>query len=131
MCYKDEKEKLAVEIKQSCNCAQAVLRAFSDETGYTDKELNLMGAGFGAGMGCLKATCGALCGAQMVLSMVKYDGESIPKEAADVVNEFEEKVGATICEDIRGIKTGKQLCRCDESVRIAAGIVAEKLEKAG
>ena len=61
------KEDIAVNYKHNgCNCCQAVLLSFSDELGINKDTLKILGAGFGAGMGCMKANCGALIGAVMV-----------------------------------------------------------------
>lgn len=58
------KQELAVQLKHTgCNCCQAVLCAFAEESGLSELQLRQIGAGFGAGMGCMEATCGALIGA--------------------------------------------------------------------
>ena len=65
----------AVQLKHGgCNCCQAVLCAFAEETGMTEDELMRIGAAFGGGMGCMEGTCGALLGAQMLLGIKKYGG---------------------------------------------------------
>ena len=64
------KQELAVQLKHTgCNCCQAVLCAFAEESGLSELQLRQIGAGFGAGMGCMEATCGALIGAQILLGM--------------------------------------------------------------
>jgi C_GCAxxG_C_C family probable redox protein len=51
------------------NCSQAVLSSYSDVLSF-DKELALsVSCGFGAGMGRLQGTCGAVTGAYMVLGI--------------------------------------------------------------
>ncbi len=84
-----DKQNRAVELKNRTgdahyNCAQAVACVFSRETGLDDDTLRKLGAGFGLGMGCMEATCGALCGAQMVLGLMKYQGKPIRKDAAEL-----------------------------------------------
>ncbi len=119
-----DKKELAVELKHSgYNCAQAVLCAFKDELNMSEEELKKIGAGFGVGMGCMEATCGALCGAQVVLGMRKYEGKPILRDAAAVLKEFETKCGATICKDLKGLSTGVVLCECDDCVRNAVSII--------
>ncbi|MBQ9624495.1 MAG: C_GCAxxG_C_C family protein [Clostridia bacterium] len=123
-----ERAEKAVELNKSgYNCCQAVLLAFNDVLCENDETLKKLGAGFGAGMGKLNATCGALCGAQMVLGLSKYDGKPIIKDAGDILKTFTEKCGATNCGDIKGIKTGTPLCSCEGCVRNAVNIIEEKL----
>ncbi len=58
-----ERKERAVEFKHNGhNCCQAVLCAFAEELQMSENDLNRIGAAFGAGMGCMEATCGALCG---------------------------------------------------------------------
>ena len=56
------------------NCAQAVMCAFSDVTGYDIETSARMASSFGGGMGRMRQTCGAVSGAVMALGIVKgYD----------------------------------------------------------
>ena len=107
------------------NCCQAVIKAFEDRTGLTDEQLKAIGSGFGGGMGCMKATCGALVGAGMVLGIANAGKGRTGMKAKALLNDFEEKCGATICGELKGIKTGKVLCPCDQCVANAV----EALEK--
>ena len=68
----DRKEQAVTLKHNGYNCAQAVLCAFADETGLSEDLLKQIGAGFGAGMGCMEATCGALIGAQIIMGLKKY-----------------------------------------------------------
>ena len=124
-----EKGELAVQLKHNgCNCCQAVLCAFAEESGMTESQLRQLGAGFGAGMGCMEATCGALVGAQMLLGSKKYSGRPVLAEARGLYQAFAEKCGASICKDLKGRDTGKVRCECDDCVRIAAGLIGEIIE---
>ena len=121
-----EKQELAVQLKHNgCNCCQAVLCAFADESGMPESQLRQLGAGFGAGMGCMEATCGALVGAQMLLGLKKYSGKPVTADARMLFRAFEEKCGGTICKDLKGRDTGIVLCECDDCVGIAAGLVED------
>ena len=121
----DRKEK-AVEYKHSgCNCCQAVLMAFADELNVSEDTLKQAGACFGVGMGCMEATCGALCGAQMVLGMKKYEGRPMLGQAKEMHEAFKSLSGATICGDLKGAKNGVVICSCDDCVRNGVTI-AEK-----
>ena len=87
----EERAAQAVALKQgSCNCCQAVLCALADQTGLRPEQLLALGSGFGAGMGCMEATCG-----------------------------FQAACGATLCKDLKGRDNGKVLCPCDTCVRNA------------
>ncbi len=119
-----DRKQMAVDLKHSgCNCAQAVVAAFTDLTGMTTEEAFAAGAAFGTGMGCLKATCGALIGAGIVLGKLSYGSGPVPPKARQLLTEFEKQCGATICGDLKGAGTGKVLCPCDDCVRNAVAIL--------
>ena len=89
----DRREK-AVELNHiGHNCCQAVLCAFDDELPRAEDDLNRIGAASGVGMGCMEATCGALCVAEMILGMKKYEGRLILRDAAALHKAFTEKCG--------------------------------------
>lgn len=127
------KQERAVELKQRTgdahyNCCQAVACVFSEETGIEEETLKKIGAGFGLGMGCMEATCGALCGAQMILGLMKYKGKPIRQNAAELHKKFTEKCGASICKEIKGVNNnGKILCSCNDCVRNAVNLIEEVL----
>ena len=85
-----------------------------------------LGAGYGAGMGCMQATCGALIGAVMAAGSVT-DGKGTPRTARSILTSFQEKSGATICKDLKGVETGKVLCPCAQCVRNAVLAAGEML----
>ena len=121
------KEK-AVELKHNgYNCCQAVLCSFTDEVNLPEDTLKQMGASFGGGMGCLEATWGALCGAQMLLGLKTYEGKPIVGNAAKIHKEFTNVCGASICKELKGIETGKMLCACDDCVRNAVEIIEKAI----
>ena len=101
--------------KRTSNCCQAVLLAYADELGKEPDELLTLGKAFGAGMGGMQATCGALVGAGMVLSMT--GGNMM--QAKVLHQKFTELCGASICKDLKGVETGKVLCSCEDCVRNA------------
>lgn len=115
-----------VEYKHNgCNCCQAVLMAYSDILD-TDKEtLMNLGSGFGLGIGCMEGTCGALCGAVAAAGLLKNDNPRMTSK--QILTNFKEKCGGTICKDLKGIETGKMLCSCDDCVRNAVIALAEVL----
>ena len=123
-----DKKEYAVQLKHGgYNCAQAVLCAFTKETGMAEEELMKLGAAFGVGMGCMEATCGALIGAQMLLGLKEYQGRPLLRAARELHQAFTEKCGASLCKDLKGRNTGIVLCECDDCVRAAAELVENRL----
>ena len=109
-----------------CNCAQAVMKAFEDKLPVDADTLMKLGAGYAAGMGCMESTCGALIGAVMVAGIVT-DGKGTPRISKELLQNFQEKCGATICKDLKGIENGAPLCPCPECVRNAVLALGEVL----
>ena len=93
----EERAARAVELKAGCNCAQAVALAFADALPLDEATLMKLAAGYGARMA--RAT---LAG-------------------------FQDRCGATICKDLKGIETGTVLCPCTECVRNAVLAAGEAL----
>ena len=120
-----KRSEQAVENKSRMNCCQAVLAAFPDVTGLSNETAMRLGAAFGSGMGGMDGTCGALCGAEMVLGMKAYEGKPLHGKAKAMYRAFFERAGSTVCREIKGIDTGKVLCSCEDCVRHAAEIVEE------
>ena len=85
-----------------CNCAQAVLKAFEDKLPVDADTLMKLGAGYAAGMGT-------------------------PRISKELLQNFQEKCGATICKDLKGIESGAPLCPCPECVRNAVLALGEVL----
>lgn len=125
----EERANLAANLKATgqCNCTQAVLKAFEDKINIAPEELAKLAAGFAGGMGCLESTCGALIGAVMTAGMIT-DGKGTPRFSKEIVSKFNEKCGATICKDLKGVATGQVLCECPECVRNAVLLLAETVE---
>ena len=118
--------ELAVWLKHhGANCCQAVLSAYGDQLSLSDALLRKIGAGFGVGMGCMEATCGALCAAQMILGLRSYEGKPVLRPAAELHRAFTEKCGACLCRDLKGRDTGLVVCECDDCVRRAVEVIEE------
>lgn len=66
-----DRAKLAKRLfSDGCNCAQAVLLAFSDKTGLDEKAAMLLSSSFGGGMGRMREVCGAVSGMLMALGAI-------------------------------------------------------------
>lgn len=122
------RRELAVMYKRANNCCQAVLLAYAPELGMSEQQLLAMGACFGSGMGSMDETCGALCGAQMVQGMLRFDGRRMNPQASQLRTLFEQRCGATRCKDLKGVGTDHGvLCSCEDCVRNAVQSLEELL----
>ena len=113
----EERAKYGFELKQNgvCNCAMAVLKAFSDKLGIDEATLKNISSGFSAGMGCMEGSCGAIVGAVIVAGIFS-GGAGTPRISRQIVQKFKEKSGATICKDLKAMTEGKPLCECPQCV---------------
>jgi C_GCAxxG_C_C family probable redox protein len=69
----NQKEVKALDLfKSGLNCAQSVLTVFSDNLNFDNNLAMGISCGFGAGMGRLQETCGAVTGSFMVISIYNY-----------------------------------------------------------
>ena len=84
-----------------CNCAQAVLKAFEDKLPVDADTLMVAG--------------------------IVTDGKGTPRISKELLQNFQEKCGATICKDLKGMETGAPLCPCPECVRNAVLALGEVL----
>ena len=122
-----ERQEYAAQLKREMNCCQAVVRAFADTLDMPEDKLMQLAAGFGAGMGTMEGTCGALVGAILVAGL-RTGGEGTISLSRKMLPRFKELCGgATICRDLKGIGTGKVLCSCENCVRNAVLAVEEAI----
>ncbi len=80
---KSKKEKAINSFRSGLNCAQSVLTVYSDQLKFDNSLALSISCGFGAGMGRLQETCGAVTGAFMALSIYnckKYSDNKDRKE---------------------------------------------------
>ena len=61
--------------KKGMNCCQAVACAFADVMDVDENTIFKLGEGFGAGMGGMQCTCGAVSGAVLVAGMKNSSGD--------------------------------------------------------
>lgn len=102
-------DELAAELFcGGCNCAQAVFGAFCDVTGMEKETALRLASSFGAGMGRMRETCGAVTGMFMVLGMVYGGDEKSSQEekgthyarVQKLAAAFREKHGAIKCSEL-------------------------------
>jgi len=61
--------KVIEAFREDKNCSQAVLLGFADRFSIREEHALSIASGFGAGMGRLQKTCGAVSGAYMVIGL--------------------------------------------------------------
>ncbi len=103
--------------ESGCNCAQAVLLAFSDKTGLDDATAMKLAASFGGGMGKLREVCGAVSAMFMAAGMI-YADDHIPtleakadhyKKIQTLAARFKEENGSYICRELlEGVPVSKE-----------------------
>ncbi len=127
----ETRKKKAVEKKQSgsYNCAQALICTYADLAGIDEETAWYLGSGFGAGMGNMEGTCGALVGAGMALSLISKDKAQAMKGMKQIMTRFQQCNGATQCKLLKGVGTKVVLRECDGCVEDAATLLEEVLER--
>ena len=117
------------------NCAESVLLAANEyySLGIGEPASKLVG-GFGGGVQTGNA-CGALLAAVSVLSVLCIDGKAhesgtLRNAVSLLVSEFEEKMGSTLCRDIRP-KVFQPSGRCVVTVDTVCDILEDVISRGG
>ena len=122
----ESRKQIAVEKKRcGLNCAQAVLCTYADLAGIDEETAIRLAAPFGAGMGNMEGTCGAITGAGLVLGLVSKGPAT--RQMRQIMNKFQERNGATQCKLLKGVGTGKVLRECSDCVADAAEFLEEEI----
>lgn len=123
------RKEIAAEKKRcnSHNCAQAILHTYADVAGIDEEVAMDIANAFGAGMGNMEGTCGALVGAGMVLGMVNKDKAKSMKQMREIMTKFQERNGATQCKLLKGVGTKTVLRACPDCVADAAEFLEQEL----
>ena len=126
---KDGNKKTNCSRKKHCglNCAQAVLCTYADIAGIDEETAIRLAAPFGAGMGNMEGTCGAIVGAGLALGLANKGAST--RQMRQIMNRFQERSGATQCKLLKGVGTGKVLRECTDCVADAAEFLEEQLNK--
>ena len=123
-------EKTLENHKKGYNCCQAVACAYCDLVGMDEETMFKAGEAFGAGMGGMQATCGAVSGAVLLAGLKNSSGDlknptskgATYKLSKEIVARFREKNGSVICKELKGMDTGCPLRSCDGCIEDAAAI---------
>ena len=147
----EKRAQRAVELfKQGFNCAQAVAAAFADVYGYSEEQMLRVSAGFGAGIGRMRMSCGAFNAMALLAGL--ENGSITPgdqqgksenyKVVQQLAARFQEEHGSLICAELMKLKRDTPLSYqasertaeyyqkrpCVKQIISAARIFAEFLE---
>jgi len=107
-------EKAIHSFRSGLNCAQSVLGVFADDYGFDSGLALRISSGFGAGMGRLQETCGAVTGAFMLFGIHccnKYTDNTERKDKLySMIQLFSDRFKA-----MHGTTNCKDLTQCDLS----------------
>ncbi len=106
-----KQEKALDYFRKGNNCAQSVLLSFADDLGIEKKFAENVASGFGAGMGRLQNTCGALTGSFMVIGLYNSRMIKNEEERKETTNrliqaldqDFTELFGYSDCKGLTGM----------------------------
>ena len=148
---KEQRIRRAEELfMQGFNCSQAVVAAFADIYGYTEEQALKMSAGFGAGIGRMRLSCGAFNGMALLAGLDcgtatpgDREGKSYNYQVVqELAARFKEEHGSLICSELLKLKKDAPLSYeasertaeyyktrpCVNQIISAAKIYAEYLE---
>ena len=119
---------------QGYNCGQAVACAYCDLVGMDEATLFRAAEAFGAGMGGMETTCGAVSGAVLLAGLKNSGGDlENPRTkggsyrlSKQIVEEFQKKNTTVVCKELKGVETKQALRSCDGCIEDAAAI-AERI----
>ncbi|ARP50614.1 MULTISPECIES: C-GCAxxG-C-C family protein [Caproicibacterium] len=115
------------------NCCQAVACTYCDLVGVSEDQMFRLAEAFGAGMGGMKETCGAVSGAMLLAGMKSSGGMRQRTKGGtyalsrEIVNAFLKKNTTAICKDLKGTESGIPLRSCDGCIEDACTLVESVL----
>ena len=122
-------------LEQDYNCAETVVKAANEEynLGLTDSAVRLV-SGYGKGFGACE-TCGALCGAMAVLSVMcvqtrAHETENFSDICSGYLSAFKAKLGSDNCQQLQDKYRNEQV-RCLKTIELAAQALEDYLIKLG
>ncbi len=118
----------AIRLRESgYNCCQALLCSYADILEISQDDLKTLGSAYGIGMKPGEGICGALCAAEILITLKKNDGSLIRKDIEKLREYFEDRAGAVICKNITGKKNENALCDCSDCFITATKIVEDMI----
>lgn len=122
------------------NCAQAVACTLAPAVGLDPQIAFTLTEGFGAGMGGMTETCGAISGAVAIMGFVMSDGMENPKTkgqtyklSREIAKRFGEKNTTTVCGTLKGVGSDNGPLRScpgciDDAIEIACDMLKQLAE---
>lgn len=95
-------------------CSQAVFASYAEDLGLSKEKALMVASGFGAGMGRMSLTCGAVTGAFMVLGLKEGYSSGEDKESKEKIYRLTREFGEKF-RDIYGSIECRQLLEFDIS----------------
>ena len=117
------------------NCCQAVACTYCELFGMDEATAFKACEAFGAGMGGMKGTCGAVSGAVFLAGLKNSCGDlekpsskgQTYKLSRAIAEQFQEKNGSLICGELKGVETKQPLRSCEGCILDAAELVEKIL----
>ena len=119
----EERIQLAVDnFMAGFNCAQSVVSAFADQYGFTREQALHMSASFGAGIGRMRLTCGAVCGMLQLAGLEHCALEGNDRKAKSenyalvqrLADEFRRRNGSITCRELLGLRKEQRSAEASE-----------------
>lgn len=119
----EERIQLAVDnFMSGFNCAQSVVSAFADQYGFTREQALRMSASFGAGIGRMRLTCGAVCGMLQLAGLEHCALEGNDRKAKSenyalvqrLADEFRRRNGSITCRELLGLRKEQRSAEASE-----------------
>lgn len=105
-------EKTLAAFRSGLNCSQSVLTAFTEDLNFDNNLALSLSCGFGAGMGRLQGTCGAVTGAFMAIGAYNCqkftDNKDRKEKTYAMVQEFNDRFVS-----LNGTTECRKLISCD------------------
>lgn len=137
--------------KQGYNCAQAVVVAFGDVTGLSERESARLASSFGGGLGRLREVCGTVSGMAIVAGILYgFDDPRDPQAKQEhyalvqkLAGRFREQNGSIVCRELLGDRSAVRTAPdprtaeyykkrpCVELVGMVADILDEEIASRG
>lgn len=111
-------EKAINNHKHFYSCSAAIICAFCDEAGITEREAQTAAMPFAGGK---MGKCGAVLGAEYIID--KKFGENAPKIKESFEEQFRNMNSSLMCTELKGKLTGKPLRSCRGCVTDAAELL--------
>ncbi|MCD2493553.1 C-GCAxxG-C-C family protein [Lacrimispora sp. NSJ-141] len=117
------------------NCCQAVACTYCDLVGMDEETAFKACEAFGAGMGGMQGTCGAVSAAVFLAGLKNSCGDlkrpvskgKTYKLSKEIAEEFRKKNGSIICKELKGVETKQILRSCEGCIMDAAEIIERLL----